>query len=65
MYNLQTDFWPSITKGQMLLVLQNLKDFCNMYPYVSGEFKPVERRKNASSYDESGRVEAGMKLKSL
>lgn len=29
----------------MLLVLQDRheKDACNMYPYVSGEFKPVER----------------------
>ena len=36
-----------------------------MYPFVSGEFKPVERRKNVSSFDKSGRVEAGMGHKSL
>ena len=29
-----------------------------------GEFKPVERQKNAISLGESGRVEAGMKHKS-
>ena len=31
-----------------------------MYPYVSGEFKPVERQANASSFGKSGRDEAGM-----
>ena len=31
-----------------------------LYPFVSGEFKPVERRKNVSSPGKSGRVEAGM-----
>ena len=36
-----------------------------MYPYVSGEFKPVERRENASSYSKSGRVETGMGHKSF
>ena len=30
------------------------------YPYVSGDFKPVERRKNVSSYGKSGRGESGM-----
>ena len=36
-----------------------------MYPFVSGDFKPVERRKNVISYGKSGRVEAGMKHKSF
>ncbi len=36
-----------------------------MYPYVSGELKPVERRKKASSYGKSGRGEAGMGHKGL
>ena len=36
-----------------------------MYPFVSGEFKPVERRKDVSSYGKSGRGEAGMGHKSL
>ena len=31
-----------------------------VYPYVSGEFKPVERRKNVSSFGKNGRAEAGM-----
>ena len=35
-----------------------------MYPYVSGEFKPVERQKNVISYGKSGRAESGMKHKS-
>ena len=34
-----------------------------VYPFVSGELKPVERRKNASSYGKSGRAEAGMRHK--
>ena len=38
------DFLLNITKGQMLLVLQasHVKDACDMYPFVSGEFTPVE-----------------------
>ena len=36
-----------------------------MYPYVSGEFTPVERHTNAGSLVKSGRVEAGMKHKSI
>ena len=49
-------------KGQMLLVLQesHVKDTCNMYPYVSGEFKPVESHTSESSFGEIGRDEAGM-----
>ena len=37
-------FLLNITKGQMLLVLQDghEQDTCNMYPFVSGEFTPVE-----------------------
>ena len=37
-------FLLNITEGQMLLVLQDghEQDTCNMYPYVSGEFTPVE-----------------------
>jgi len=37
-------FLLNIKKGQMLLVLQarHEQDACNMYPYVSGEFTPVE-----------------------
>ena len=40
----QTDFLLNITKGQMLLVSQasHGQDACDMYPFVSGEFKPVE-----------------------
>ena len=37
----------------------------HMYPYVRGEFKPVERHTNASSLGKSGRAEAGMKHKGL
>ena len=46
----------------MLLVLQesHLQDACNMYPYVSGEFKPVESHTSESSFGEIGRDEAGM-----
>ena len=36
-----------------------------MYPFVSGELKPVERRKNVSSLGKNGRVESGMKHKSF
>ncbi|MBR4903306.1 MAG: hypothetical protein IKZ53_01415 [Selenomonadaceae bacterium] len=41
--NRQT-FLLNITKGQMLLVLQDshIHDACSMYPFVSGEFTPVE-----------------------
>jgi len=40
----QKDFLLKITKGQKLLVLQtrHRNDTCNVYPYVSGEFTPVE-----------------------
>jgi len=40
----QKDFLLKITKGQKLLVLQarHEQDTCNMYPFVSGEFTPVE-----------------------
>ncbi len=44
LYTLQKTFLLNIMKGQMLLVLQenHVKDNCNVYPYVSGEFTPVE-----------------------
>ena len=46
----------------MLLVLQDrhVHDSCDMYPYVSGDFKPVEIYSNASSFGKSGIDEAGM-----
>ena len=49
----------------MLLVLQDyhLKDTCNMYPFVSGEFKPVESYTSKSSLGKIELVEAGMGLK--
>ena len=44
--------------------MQNLKDFCNMYPYA-GILSLWRITANVSSYDESGFYEAGMKLKSI
>jgi hypothetical protein len=37
----------------------------HIYPYVSVDFKPVERQKNVISYGKSGRTEAGMGRKDL
>lgn len=37
----------------------------DMYPYVSGEFKPSERQTNESSFGEIGRDEQGRKHRFL
>ena len=39
-------------------------DACNMYPFVSGEFTPVESYTSGSSLGETELAEAGMGLKS-